>query len=335
MGSTTRTILVTGGTGFIGGWTVRELRRILRDRAARDGRDATPALRLLIHRRPAARDCVADTAVRLECEVGDLADPASLDGICDGVDTVVHLAAKVGDDPALAYQVNVAGTRNLLAEARRAGVGRIIQLGTAAVYRDGVHRGAAEGELETGPASVTSRSRLAGEEMVLAAGGTVLRPHLVYGTGDVWVVPALAYLMRRLPHWVEGGRARISLVAVDDLARAIAALALGPAVPAGPAGRVLHASHPVPVTTREVLTTLAGALQLPLPAGDLTVAQAMELLGGPAPVWERRLSLLAVDHWYDSSALWELSGCEPGPGFGARFADHAPWYRAALSKGTA
>ena len=338
MGSTTRTILVTGGTGFVGGWTVRELRRALRGTAARDGRDAAPALRLLIHRRPAARDCVADTAVRVECAEGDLADPASLDGLCDGVDTVLHLAAKVGDDPALAYQVNVAGTRNLLAEAQRAGVGRIIQLGTAAVYRDGAHRGAAEGELETGPASVTSRSRLTGEEMVLAAGGTVLRPHLVYGTGDVWVVPALAYLMRRLPHWVEGGRARISMVAVDDLARAIAALALGPAEPAGPAGRagrVLHASHPVPVTTCEVLTALAAALQLPLPEGDLTVAQALELLGDPASVWERRLSLLAVDHWYDSSALWELAGCDPGPGFPARFADHAPWYRSALSKGTA
>ncbi|MET9616076.1 NAD-dependent epimerase/dehydratase family protein [Kitasatospora indigofera] len=348
MPSTTRTVLLTGGAGFTGGWTVGELRRALH-RAGPEA-ERPSVLRVLTHRRPVPDGTGTATGAppRPEHVHGDLTDPASLRGLCDGVDTVLHLAVRVGEDEEEAHAVNVEGTRNLLAEAARAGVRRIVQLGTAAVYRDGAHRGAAEGELETGPVSVTSRTRLAGERLVLAAGGTVLRPHLVYGAGDTWFVPALAQLVRGLPHWVEGGRARLSLVAVDDLARALAALAVGPgpAHPAGPAaeapdpaawpaGRVLHASHPVPVTARELVGTVAAALGLPLPEGDITMAEALELLGGATPVRERRLSLLAVDHWYDSSRLWALAGCDPGPGFAARFADHAPWYRAALGGGAA
>ncbi|MFC9329647.1 NAD-dependent epimerase/dehydratase family protein [Kitasatospora sp. NPDC057015] len=354
MGSTARTVLLTGGAGFAGGWTVGEIHRALHREYAAGG--PAPVLRVLTHRRPVPTPSGPDAAPRLEPADGDLTDPASLRGLCEGVDTVVHLAARVGEDEEQARAVNVEGTRNLLAEARRAGVDRILQLGTAAVYRDGAHSGAAEGELVTGPVSVTSRSRLAGEELVLAAGGTVLRPHLVYGEGDLWFVPALAQLMRRLPHWVEGGRARISLVSVDDLARVVAALAVRPgpdlrasvgrgrrpgaeagrqAWPAPPAGRVLHASHPVPVTARDLVTRVAAALELPLPEGDVDLAGAVALMGGPAPVWERRISLLGVDHWYDSSRLWALAGCEPGPGFAARFADHASWYRSALGGGPA
>ncbi|MFD7985954.1 NAD-dependent epimerase/dehydratase family protein [Kitasatospora indigofera] len=355
MPSTTRTVLLTGGAGFTGGWTVGELRRALHRADAEAGRPSV--LRVLTHRRPVldgtgtglGTGTGAEALPQPEHAHGDLTDPASLRGLCDGVDTVLHLAVRVGEDEEEAHAVNVEGTRNLLAEAARAGVRRIVQLGTAAVYRDGAHRGAAEGELETGPVSVTSRTRLAGERLVLAAGGTVLRPHLVYGAGDTWFVPALAQLVRGLPHWVDGGRARLSLVAVDDLARALAALAVGPGPgrAAGPApeqapdpagwtgGRVLHASHPVPVTARELVGAVAAALGLPLPEGDITVAAALELLGGATPVRERRLSLLAVDHWYDSSRLWALAGVDPGPGFAARFADHAPWYRAALAGGVA
>ncbi|MCX5212259.1 NAD(P)-dependent oxidoreductase [Kitasatospora sp. NBC_00240] len=350
MGSTARTVLLTGVAGFTGGWTARELRRALHRADAEASRPSV--LRLLTHRRPVPDGADAGPAAgalpRPEHARGDLTDRASLRGLCDGVDTLVHLAVRVGEDEEEAHAVNVEGTRNLLAEAGRAGVRRIVQLGTAAVYRDGAHRGAAEGELATGPVSVTSRTRLAGEQLVLAAGGTVLRPHLIYGAGDTWFVPALAQLIRGLPHWVDGGRARLSLVAVDDLARVLAALAVRPgpdlaAGPAsspaegpaeGPAGRVLHAGHPVPVTTRELVTTVATALELPLPEGDISMARALELLGGATPVRERRLSLLAVDHWYDSSRLWAPAGCDPGPGFAARFADHAPWYRAALGVGS-
>ena len=60
-----------------------------------------------------------------------------------------------------------------------------MQLGTAPVNGDGPHAGPGEGEVLPSPTSATSLSRLAGEHLVLA-GGTVVRPYLVYGRGDIW-----------------------------------------------------------------------------------------------------------------------------------------------------
>ncbi|MGW7436254.1 NAD-dependent epimerase/dehydratase family protein [Streptomyces sp. NPDC054849] len=312
-------VLVTGGTGFIGSHVLRRLS------SPEDGA-APPALRLLTRRRTAPAALPPGVAT----VHGDLSDPASLRGVCDGVDVLLHLAARIGSDEERCHAVNAEGTASLLAEAARAGVGRILQLGTAAVYGNGPHRGEAEGALAVAPLSPTSVTRLAGERSVLEAGGTVLRPHLVYGVGDVWAVPALADLVRRIPHWVDGGRALVSMVAADDLARAVAALVLRP-VP-GIAGQVLHACHPEPVRVSELVSVVAGHLGLPLPQGEVSAARAARLLGVEGdPVRSRRLTLLTVDHWYDSTRLWELTGCRPGPGFAEAFGRYAPWYRDALA----
>ncbi|MFJ7589419.1 NAD-dependent epimerase/dehydratase family protein [Streptomyces sp. NPDC097617] len=268
----------------------------------------------------------AAVPVGAECVWGDLARVASLRGVCEGVGTVVHVASRIGGSREECRAVNVEGTRALLAEARRAGVARVVQLGTAAVYGDGVHRGVVEGELVERPGSVTSESRLAGERLVLAAGGTVLRPYLVYGRGDRWVVPSLVQLLARLPCWVDGGRARVSLTSVDALAGALAELAVRREV----AGGVLHAGHPEPVSVRELVGTVARELGLPLPVGEVDLRGALELLGGAGrsdPVLVRGVRLLAVDHWYDSRRLWAGLEASPGPRFADAFADCAPWYR--------
>ncbi|MGW3031396.1 NAD-dependent epimerase/dehydratase family protein [Streptomyces sp. NPDC001178] len=312
-------VLITGATGFIGS-------RVTGALASGDGSPPRLALRLLVHRsRPELPG-----ADRVEVRRGSLSDPASLHGLCDGVDTVLHLAAQIGGGPEQCRAVNDTGTAALLAEAERSGtVRRFVQLGTTAVYRDGAHRGAAEGELPLGPASPTSIARLAGEERVLAAGGLVLRPHLVYGRGDAWVVPAVARFMNRLPHWVDGGRARMSVIGVHDLARVIAALALRPSLPRG---QVLHAARPEPVTGKELFTATARAIGLPLPAGEVSYAEALAWAGTEQdPGWRRCLSLLTVDHWYDSSRLWRLLDAPPERAFADDFAADADWYRARLA----
>ncbi|MFG2296262.1 NAD-dependent epimerase/dehydratase family protein [Streptomyces sp. NPDC048603] len=327
---TAERVLVTGGAGFVGTHVV--------ERLAAQG----VPLRVLV------RDRGLPPLPGAEVVQGDLTNPETLRGLCEGTGTLLHLAARIGGSEEDCRAVNETGTRALLAEAERAGVRRIVQLGTAAVYRNGAHRGAAEGELPEEPGSVTSATRLAGERLVLAAGGTVVRPHLVYGRGDRWVVPELVRMLRRLPYWVDGGRARMSMISVDALAGALAELAVrSDGRGDGTGGRVLHAAHPEPVTAREVVETIAGALGLALPTGDTDLTGALELLGAAADAdagvgegegegdreraartarLRRLLSLLAVDHWYDGSKLWSELETPPGPRFTEGFGTYAPWY---------
>ncbi|WP_240119039.1 NAD(P)-dependent oxidoreductase [Streptomyces sp. MUM 2J] len=327
-------ILVTGGTGFIGAHVLPLLQ-------APAPHGPRPAVRLLTHRRPGPELLAADG----ETVRGDLADPATLHGVCEGVTTVLHLAARVGGTEDECRAVNEEGTHALLAEAARAGVRRVVQLGTAAVYGDGPHRCEPEGGPAEAPVSATSATRLAGERLVLSAGGTVVRPYLVYGEGDRWVVPSLALLLGQVPHWVDGATARVSLISAPVLAAVLAELALEPgergaparlgeSLPGGAAGaspgRVLHAAHPEPVAVRELVTTVCRALSLPLPDGDIPLSAARARLTASAA--RRPLELLAHDHWYDSSRLWSTVTTRPGPAFTADFPACAPWYRKALAE---
>ncbi|MGW5723138.1 hypothetical protein ACWEVP_43690 [Amycolatopsis sp. NPDC003865] len=195
----------------------------------------------------------------------------------------------------------------------------------------GPHTGPAEprSALVTGPASATSRSRLAGERLVLAAGGVVLRPHLIHGAGDRHVVPALARWISAVPAWAAGGAARTSLVAVADLAAAIAVLALNPGT--GGAGEVFHVADPDPVPLRGLITAVCELLGLPVPVADLTLTEHRARTRAALPgLTDHQYSLLTRDHWYESTRIWELTGVSPGPGFGPRLAEAADWYRGSL-----
>lgn len=297
-------VLLAGGFGFIGS----HVRGLLQSRGI--------PVRLLAHHAGADSDQV----VR-----GDLADPASLRGICAGVTTLVHTASVVSDSEEVCRTVNERGTAALVAEARRAGVRRIVYVSTAAVYGDGVHRGITEDAVEPAPVSPTSRSRLLAEGSVLAAGGTVLRPMFVYGTGDRWFLPAVADLARQLSGRLTGGRARLSLISVHALAEAVCAVAGLPTT--GLEGAILHAAHPAPTALAEILDVLVEESLLPALADDIGHDRAVAQLGRSA---SRRISLLSSDHYYDSAKLWQATDVCPGAGFRESFGHCAPWYREAM-----
>ncbi|MFA7763363.1 NAD-dependent epimerase/dehydratase family protein [Streptomyces sp. NRRL S-448] len=305
-------VVVTGATGFVGSAVLRRL-------AGRDQRATVRAL----SRAQAPADLSGGHWVG-----ADLADEPSLRGVCDGADVLLSLASYVGPDADRCTAVNSAGTAALVAEARRAGVGRIIHLSTCAVYGPGPHRGQDVGELMPAPVSAASGSRLAGEGPVLDAGGLVLRAGLVLGRGDRWAVPALVDAFRRVPARWGGGAGLASFVDVDDLARLIVALALGGGVAAGATG-VLHAHHPEPVRNRDLMDALAEHRVLPArPDADWSWRRCLDALAAtPGWVSERQFTLLAGDHWYRADAAWQLAGIPPGPGPLSRIGPAARWYR--------
>ncbi|MFF3326639.1 NAD-dependent epimerase/dehydratase family protein [Streptomyces sp. NPDC002889] len=306
-------LLVTGAGGFIGSQVVTAARTVPGVR-----------LRLLARRVAPLGDAVADE--RTEFVYGDLADPASLRGSCAGVDAVIHCASLVGGDEEAARTVNDLGTRALVEEAGRSGVGRIVSLSTAAVYGRGPFTELLPDRAPLAPVSATSRSRAAAERHVLDSGGAVLRPHLVYGEGDRWVVPGLAGLLRQLSASGIRSGARHSLIDVATLGRALLAAALSPHEPKG----VYHVNHPEPVTCSELVSRVTGELGLPWAGPGIGLGAARARLS-TSPGALHHLEMLAVDHWFADDRPWSDLGCDPGAGFAAEFGRHAPWYRKLLS----
>ncbi|MGW5782064.1 NAD-dependent epimerase/dehydratase family protein [Streptomyces sp. NPDC003863] len=302
-------ILITGATGFIGG-------RVAATAAA----SAEPARVRLLARRP----LTPPAAPGVEVAPGDLRDPDSLRRACEGADVLIHCASAIGADEDLSRAVNDEGTRALVDAAVRAGVTRIVSLSTASVHGRGPFRAAAPGTLPLAPGSATSRTRAAGERYVLDAGGTVLRPHLVYGTGDRQLMAGIVRLLAALPGPLDGGSSLHSLVDVDSLAGALLGAALSPRTRPG----AHYVNHPEPVPVAELLavaeTLLDGRAGTRGPAVD--IAEARELLAD-LPFAQHHLAMLATDHWFEDDRPWREWGREPGPGFTATIADHLPWYR--------
>jgi nucleoside-diphosphate-sugar epimerase len=117
-------VFVTGGTGFIGGEIVRQLRE--------RGDDV-----VCLARNPEK----AAGLSALSCQIvsGDLGDVDAIRNGMDGCDAVVHAAAmyQVGipakQRPAM-YQANVAGTENVMKAALDAKVPRVVYVSTCGVF---------------------------------------------------------------------------------------------------------------------------------------------------------------------------------------------------------
>ncbi|MFF7266249.1 NAD-dependent epimerase/dehydratase family protein [Streptomyces sp. NPDC008159] len=317
-------VVLTGATGFVGSRVLHTLAASARgtglDISIRAlGRSAPPSAP------PGVTWTVADLT-----DLTDLRNRGPLRTAASGADVLIHLASRVSGDEAQCAAINVEGTTALVDEAVHRGVDRVVHLSTAAVYGPGPHRGITVDEITPAPVSPASRTRLAGETPVLAAGGIVLRPGLVLGVGDRWVVPALAELRERVPARWDGGRAMLSLVDVDDLARLITTLATARDAPAS---GVYHASHPLPVTNGDLMAELTALDVLPAAEEDWPWATCLDRLRSvPGRMSERQFSLLAQDHWYASEEIWRATSCPPGPGPLSRLAAAAPWYRSFLAR---
>jgi nucleoside-diphosphate-sugar epimerase len=112
-------VLLTGGSGFIGGHLAAGL-------AAAGAR-----VTALVRRRGDHPGLGAPGITQLE---GDFVDPGTARRAVEGAALVIHCAAVLGDDLADARRVNVAGTAGLAAAARAAGCRRFVHISTLSVY---------------------------------------------------------------------------------------------------------------------------------------------------------------------------------------------------------
>ncbi|MEX2413568.1 MAG: NAD(P)H-binding protein [Thermoleophilaceae bacterium] len=184
-------ILLTGATGTVGSALLRRLIA------------AAEPVRCLV--RDPKR--LGPERVRVQIALGDLADPASFRNALRGVDTVVHLAASIRDQPRGSIEeLNAMATLRLVRAAEREGARRFV---FASAIGASLHS-------PTRFFRAKALARHAVESADLET--TVFSPSIVYTPGDPWL--RILDRLSRLPVMpISGsGRARYQPIWADDVA---------------------------------------------------------------------------------------------------------------------
>jgi nucleoside-diphosphate-sugar epimerase len=324
------TVLVTGASGLLGGAVARVL-------VAR-GEDVRT-----LQRRPSEVVGASDLA-------GSVTDPDAVRRAVEGVDAVVHLAARVSlAGPREEFDaVNIGGTTTLLDAAERAGVQRFVQVSSPSV----AHAGASLVGVGAEPADPAhargdyARTKAAAELLALdrdrgASGGVAVvavRPHLVWGPGDTQLVERVLdrAARGRLP-LLDRGAALIDTTYVDNAADGIvAALDRAEAVH----GRAYVLTNGEPRTVADLLTGICRAGGVRPPAWRVPARLARTAGGVVEAVWRLRpgtdeppmtrflAEQLSTAHWFDQRATREDLRWRPAVSLDEGFERLAAHYRA-------
>ncbi|HOT43494.1 MAG TPA: NAD-dependent epimerase/dehydratase family protein [Spirochaetota bacterium] len=257
--------LVTGATGFIGSVLAEEL--MARGHGVRALAFPEEKVSELVNR--GAEICR-----------GDLTAPESLRGLCDGVDTVFHLAGRVTDwgTRKQFYTAIYNATENLLKEAAGK-ASRFVYVSSLAAMGMGGHL---KGVKETDPprkSGVYYNDAKADAEALVrsyhdagAIACTIVRPANVTGPGSVWVRDIIDQMLKMPVPLFDRGRHPTSFVYVDSLVDGI--------IRAGTMdvarGRAYHFRDDWTATWKEYITFL-GSLVGKRPRGNIPFRLAWPL----------------------------------------------------------
>ncbi len=160
-----------------------------------------------------------------ETREGDITDPATLDGVADGMDVVYHLAARVVDHGSYDdfYQPILDGTKNML-EASADQAGRFVYVSSICACGTGNHlKGMKESDpcVKTGvfygDAKLLAEEAVKGYEDRFTDGFVIVRPSNVTGPRSVWVTELGAVIRDGIFTYFDGGRYSASLIYIDNL----------------------------------------------------------------------------------------------------------------------
>ncbi len=321
-------VLVTGASGFLGGWVAELLSKQNHD------------VRVLV--RKTSNKKHLESLDRIEFAEGAVEDADAVAKAVEGVDAIIHSAGlvKAKDDDEF-HRVNVQGTRNLIAAAKRsdAKLRRFVQVSSLEVSgpsRDGKPVPVEQED----PCTAYGRSKKAAEKAVLEAKSdlpiTILRPGAIYGPRDTEILDAFKSVSRGLMPTISGGKALGVFVYGPDCAAACIK-AVDADVPSGSIYFVVDRTGPM--TQKEFLETVEKALgkralvRLSLPAGLLkTVARGVALYGKTADkavmLTPEKANMLLQHFVCDASRTFEDLKWDPQWSLNDGVKETANWYRA-------
>ena len=169
-------VLVTGATGFTGGYLCKRL--------ARDGEQVVAFVRASSNTQPLDE-------LGVECRVVDICDAQSVNDNFSDIDRVYHIAAAWRTEHADRdefHRVNVEASRNLLEAAKAADVKMFVHCSTVGVQGD-ITDPPADEDYRFQPGDHYQQTKLDGELLARdyfsnGLRGAVFRPVGIYGPGD-------------------------------------------------------------------------------------------------------------------------------------------------------
>lgn len=269
-------VFVTGGSGFVG-------RRLIEALKARG--DEVRAL--------ARSDKAAATVREVGAEPvrGDLDDAGALRQGMEGCEAVVHAAAtvKTWGAPEEFFRVNVEGTQRVLDAARAAKVKVLVHVGTEAMLVGG--RPIVEADESwprpEKPLGLYPLTKGLAEERVRAANGrdglrtVVVRPRLIWGKGDLAVLPEIIAKVRSGQfRWIGGGHYQTSTCHVANVVEGILL-----AMEKGRGGEAYFLTDGPPVEFRAFVTALLETAGVKAPEGEVPRAVAHVLATVAETAW--------------------------------------------------
>jgi len=279
------------------------------------------------------------------CQVvqGDLSDPASIRQAMEGVNVIIHSAAKVGDwGPIEDFrQVNVQATALLLEEAKARKVDRFIHISTLGVYEARDHFDTDE---TTPPPKQHmdgyTQTKMEAEAVVMGYFNAqkvpvvILRPGFVYGTRDRTVLPnLLSNLKKGIVRYLGSGEQQMNTIHVDNIVQAVFLAIENPKA----VGQIYNLTDDEVVTKKRFMETVADTAGLPKPTKHvpLGVAKVMaKLIEGfarmrkakQAPILtQARIKFLGLNLGYSCAKLKRELGYDPKVKFAQGMPDSVRW----------
>lgn len=210
-GSLKKKYLITGGSGFLG---INLIRHLLKKGCSVRSLDRSP------FDYPEKKD--------IELAVGDIRDYAAVDKAMEGIDIVIHCAAALPLYPAKdIYSIIIDGTKNVIDNAKKHKVERLIYISSTSVYGIPDHHPIYENDPLVGVGPY-GESKIKAEGLCLEARKegmcvSIIRPKSFVGPERLGVF-ALFYDWAKNGHnfpMIGNGKNRYQLLDVEDLCEAI------------------------------------------------------------------------------------------------------------------
>jgi thioester reductase-like protein len=269
-----RAILLTGATGFLGAYLLRDL--LAHGPATvvclvRAGSTKEARLRVEANLQRYGLGLTPEQEGRMECVPGDMAEPllglppATYESLADRIEAVFHGAATVNF-----YQTyrqlrgaNVGGAREMLRFAVRTRVKALHYVSTTGVFDSDAARGVVVRETDApahcrGSVMGYTQTKWVAEQLMLGARArglpvSIYRPPFIMGDSRSGVVDEENLIVKMLIGSIQGGAwpaepMEVEMVPVDALSRAIVYLAAGPVG----TGRTFHLASPRPMRWADI-----------------------------------------------------------------------------------